>query len=609
MKYKLLLCGINLLLCLSTCFSSALMAAETVIDFTGKIKDGQNITAVIRKSIEEAPKADLKFVFPKGVYHFSPAESFKKTYCITNHENGEKNIAFLFDGFRNVKIEGDETEFVFTGAMLPFLFVNSQGIELTGCSIDWSIPFYVQGEVICSMPKSKSYDVRFNSEGYDFQVADNRLVYPNQEGFSYSGIGESLVFDKYSKSPVYNSNTLDIHRKQNAMVEKLSNGDIRITEKIKSYPSVGSIIVFKGPNGENRYAPAIHALKSKDVVIRNVNVYHALGMGFLGEISENISLKNFNVCLREGTDRMLSATADATHFCNCRGNVVVDGCLFENMLDDGTNVHGTYVRIEKIISNRTLQAKLMHFQQGGFEFARPGDKNWFIIAPLINRQNENKIVDYRRLDDYTMELTFVKDLPKELKEGDLVENKTWNTDSFVMKNCTIRNHRARNIVLKTPGKTLIENNYLNSMMASILMRPEAYFWYEAGANENTVIRNNTFHKCILGGGEQAMLFISPRFAKNFDKSGWIDKNVVFENNTIHTFDNKIIHATSVNGLVIRNNKIIQTKDFKPYNPENPLVDLFHCKDVVVKGNMYQFDTPEFIRMDEDTRQTANINQK
>jgi hypothetical protein len=70
--------------------------------------------------------------------------------------------------------------------MLPFLFVNSQGIELTGCSIDWSIPFYVQGEVICSMPKSKSYDVRFNSEGYDFQVADNRLVYPNQEGFSYS---------------------------------------------------------------------------------------------------------------------------------------------------------------------------------------------------------------------------------------------------------------------------------------------------------------------------------------------------------------------------------------------------------------------------------------
>lgn len=49
MKYKLLLCGINLLLCLSTCFSSALMAAETVIDFTGKIKDGQNITAVIRK--------------------------------------------------------------------------------------------------------------------------------------------------------------------------------------------------------------------------------------------------------------------------------------------------------------------------------------------------------------------------------------------------------------------------------------------------------------------------------------------------------------------------------------------------------------------------------
>ena len=56
MKYKLLLCSINLLLCLNACFSSALMAAETVVDFTGKIRDGQNITAVVRKSIEEAPK-------------------------------------------------------------------------------------------------------------------------------------------------------------------------------------------------------------------------------------------------------------------------------------------------------------------------------------------------------------------------------------------------------------------------------------------------------------------------------------------------------------------------------------------------------------------------
>ena len=32
-----------------------------------------------------------------------------------------------------------------------------------------------------------------------------------------------------------------------------------------------------------------------------------------------------------------------------------------------------------------------YFQQGGFEFARPGDKNWFIIAPLINRQNEKRL--------------------------------------------------------------------------------------------------------------------------------------------------------------------------------------------------------------------------
>ena len=47
---------------------------------------------------------------------------------------------------------------------------------------------------------------------------------------------------------------------------------------------------------ENRYAPAIHAKWSKNISIEKVNVYHALGMGFLGEHTENIHLNSlYNV--------------------------------------------------------------------------------------------------------------------------------------------------------------------------------------------------------------------------------------------------------------------------------------------------------------------------
>lgn len=585
------------------------LSAETIIDFSGKVESGQDITSIVKEAIQNAPKENATFIFPKGTYHFSPEHAFKRKCNITNHENGDKNIAFLFVNFKNVKIEGNGAELIFTGPMLPFLFINSQNIQLTDCSIDWSIPFYVQGEVIQSRSELNNYDIRLDRKGYDYRIENNQLVYPNQKGFTYQSIGESLVFDKQTKSPIYHANLHDIHRKNGVKVYEQSNGTLRMEEKIKNYPPVGSIIVFKGPNGENRYAPAIHALQSKNIRLEHVNVYHALGMGFLGELSENISLKKFNVKLREGSTRMVSATADATHFCNCRGKVYIDNCVFENMLDDGTNVHGTYVRIEKILSSNTLRTRLMHFQQAGFKFARPGDKSWFLIAPTPQRVAENTIVKYNPIDEFTIDITFAKKLPENLKAGDLIENKTWNTDSFTMRNCTIRHHRARNIVLKTPGKTLIENNYFQSMMASILMRAEASFWYESGANENIVIRKNTFENCTTGGGEQALLFISPRLNKDFDTSYHVDKNIVFEKNTINTFDNKIIYASSVDRFIIKDNMINQTNDFNAFNPNHPLIDLYQCKDILIRGNKCSFNASPLLRMDKSTEKNAKVYSK
>ena len=45
------------------------------------------------------------------------------------------------------------------------------------------------------------------------------------------------------------------------------------------------------------------------------------------------------------TQRVISTTADATHFVNCKGDILIENCRFENMLDDGTNaVSYTHLR-------------------------------------------------------------------------------------------------------------------------------------------------------------------------------------------------------------------------------------------------------------------------
>ena len=96
-------------------------------------------------------------------------------------------------------------------------------------------------------------------------------------------------------------------------------------------------------------ASAINILESKEILVENVNVHHSSGIALMAQKSENITLHKFNVLLPENSGRLVSSTADATHFLACRGLIKMDSCIFENMLDDATNVHGFYVEVKELV--------------------------------------------------------------------------------------------------------------------------------------------------------------------------------------------------------------------------------------------------------------------
>ena len=85
-----------------------------------------------------------------------------------------------------------------------------------------------------------------------------------------------------------------------------------------------------------------------------------------------MQILNSQIVLPKHTQRVISTTADATHFVNCKGDILIENCRFENMLDDGTNVHGTYVEVDEVIDDYTVRVSLKHFEQLGFKFAERG---------------------------------------------------------------------------------------------------------------------------------------------------------------------------------------------------------------------------------------------
>ena len=68
---------------------------------------------------------------------------------------------------------------------------------------------------------------------------------------------------------------------------------------------------------------------------------------------------------REGSGRLLAASADMMHFSGCSGKVKIIGCYFAGAQDDPINEHGTKLRAVEKINTRTMNLRFMHRQSYG----------------------------------------------------------------------------------------------------------------------------------------------------------------------------------------------------------------------------------------------------
>ena len=573
------------------CLGMYTLSAQQTIHIQAQAED---MTPLVRKALENATDKNLTLVFDKGIYKFLPDYATQRYSYITNHGNGLKNIIFLLEDFDSVTLEGNGAEFLFHGQVAPFQIRNCKKLTVKNLKMDWDIPFLFQGEVLAVDETEGWRDIKPFTEGFSWELKNERILFPNIDGFAFPELGSTLAFNAEHKRVSHGAWDMSSRPR---WVEKRPNGVLRFHEHLKQYPTVGSILNSKGDHDHNRYAPAFQITSSKDIYLEDITIHHALGMGFLFERTENITINNCGIYVREGSDRVVSTIADATHFANCKGDILIEDSTFKHMLDDGTNVHGTYVVIDKILDIRTVRVSLQHFEQMGFEFAASGDEIWFIQNPSPKRASENVVTSVSVVNDKYSDIVFKNKLPDNLAEGDILENKTWNP-TFTMRGCTIKDHRARNIVLKTPLKTVIENNNFSSMMSSIFFRGETYFWYESGAVEDVLIQNNNFEYCAYSGMEHAILNITPRLGKTFNQTEIYDRNIRFINNNIKTFDNRIVWADRVDGLTISGNTIQQTNTAPSLHPNAHQFDFKNCDHVEIFDNTYTGGTEKVLLSDE-----------
>ena len=539
--------------------------ANTMENGAFEPRGGEDRTAEVLAAVKSG--ATLRFA--KGEYHFrSPA---KLHYYISNHDNPQPHSVFLpVTNVTDFAMYGDEAVFVFHGSGVGLTLMDTRRVTMKGIAFEWARP-----------PFSEARVVKFDGEGvvlkpdpvrFPMTVEKGRLIAVGEGWRNHVPLIEA--FDGETLDPVMGVNGM-------GKVAALADGTLRVEMGRSKWRMArplheGDVALIRSPY---RPSPGISFCRAHDTLVEDCSWHGGDGMGLVAQRCENVTLRGSGKAsdrkagafARKGSGCATALQADATHFSNCKGLVLVENCLFEATVDDAINVHSTCLRIESVPKPDTLVCRYMHKQSTGFEVFLPGERLRFIKAATLENGVESIVKEARITDHRHAVITLAEPVPHGYAPGDAVENADWQP-AVVFRNNIARKICARAVLLTTPGKTVIEGNLFDKVSSQVIqLEGDASGWYESGACRDVTIRNNVFRGCAFMRGE-GIIQIRPNMKDIKSQKERYHRNIVVERNRFETPRIPLLRACSVSNLVWRDNKVVYDDSFPARGKEPFVVD-------------------------------------
>ena len=549
-----------------------------VTDYGAVPDSGAAANGAFARALEACGGHDAVIIFPRGRYDFHP------------DPDSEQTIAMALRGARNIVVDGGGSEFVFHGRMKVFHMEDCENVTLRNFSTDWDRPYISQGEFVAVTPQY--VDLRIDCSQYPYVIEQGHIRFTG-EGWS-AGVVDSYmnIYDKATGTIAYRTRDSHTGNIFNGEAEQVAPDVVRFHGSIleREVPvRPGQIItLYHG----TYILTGIELCYSRDITLEDITLYHTLSNGVYGYRCENITLHRVSTTPRTEKGRVFSTVADASHFTCCRGCILIDGCAHAGQGDDFMNVRGTYSRIESFKDRCTALIDGRGWTIGAT------DTLWVVDRETMRRGAELVV---RRINKRNggYEVEFTDTVPAEVSEGMFLENKTW-TPELVVRNCRFeKKNRARGMLVTTPRRVVIENNYFNTAGAAILIEGDLDHWFESGSHTDLTIRNNRFVNCCTSGCEtgdrwewgEAPITISPSFRPDSPDSPAYHRNITICDNTFECFDAPVLFARSVENLRFERNRLKSTFDYEPFLWQRSTLRLDGCRRVTVRDNRVAKDFP------------------
>ena len=186
------------------------------------------------------------------------------------------------------------------------------------------------------------------------------------------------------------------------------------------------------------------------------------------------------------------------------------------------------------------------------------------------------------------------DRPVPAEPGFRASTPAANGSGFVIRGNTIKNHRARGILVKADDGLIEGNDIDGSTIAGLVIAPE-YYWNEAGYSRDVTVRNNVFRHCgYATAGPWTAQAGAATVCGEGDQSTGIafgHQHIVFQNNAFEDNDGVNLLIDGAQDVRIAGNTFLRPQQEQSRRGADAGVDpsaliyLKDCRDVRLKANV------------------------
>lgn len=552
------------------------MSIINVRDYAHKGDRPGDLVPACRRAIEALGDGDT-LRFPAGEHELYQEAAEQTLLAVTNHDICPRVHGILLRDKRDITIDGQGATLYAHGLVSPLWIEGCRNVTVRDISFDRRE--FLNGMGVVTAAGDGWMDLELDpAANPDWFVWGGILTF--QSRYWREQLTALFEWDARERIPAPGSaDNCGGDWQVQWTVEQLGDTRLRVRGGYSHPVTVGNHMMLRCGR---RYAPGVTMSRSDDIVCENVAVHACGGMAFIAQRCRDVTLRKCTVAPTPRGIRIDADAHDATHFANCAGHVLIEGCRFENQLDDPTNVHGAYFPVVRALDAHTLRVELGHVQQAGAPVGDAGDRFELCARASAEAYWEGRAASVAVVNLTTVDVRFEEQLPGEVPAGDALDNIDWYPD-LTMRDCTMRGNRARGPLVSTRGKTLIERNYIYSPGAGIQMMGGIGNWYESGPVFDCVIRDNHLDRCAYN----APLWGSAPFmfkAECLDYSGRTrpyHRNIRIENNRITAAHDLVLDLASVGDCSFTGNTI-ERADGKPLGSE--WHRQVHCRNVTIAEN-------------------------